>query len=250
MQAVVGIASYRWLIWCLEWLRAILAEIHIEVCQILDNHNIVLRSHTTDNLQLLLVETHPRWVVRVRVDHTADTTRRQYLLKFCLESLAAIVDNVERLVANALHATLCLLHREAWVDEEDSIAILTHLREGHKRCKSTLHRTYRRHEASRWNVDVDEGLNEARCLLCEGLDTGDERILRTYTREQRLVLGLDTDLLCWQARLANLHTDILHAHLSLDILNDANKLTNRGCAQLLGVAQTVGDADVIDRLFI
>ena len=75
MHTVVGVASYRGLVWRLEGLRAILAEVHVEVCQVLDNDNIVLSSHAADNLQLLLVEAHPRWVVGVRVDQTADATR-------------------------------------------------------------------------------------------------------------------------------------------------------------------------------
>ena len=64
------------------------------------------------------------------------------------------------------------------------------------------------------------------------------------------MLRLDTYLLGGKAGLANLHADILNTRLSLDVLHDAHKLTDRGCAQLLGVAQTIGDADVIYGKFI
>ena len=161
MYTILGVACYGWLVRWLERLRTILTEVHIKVCEILDNHNVILRSHTADDLQLLLVQAHPRRVVRVRVDHTADATRREYLLQLSLEGLATVVDNVERLDADALNLTLKLLNREAWVDEQNSITVVTHLRECRKCCEGTLHRAHRRHDADRRDIQVDEGLDEA-----------------------------------------------------------------------------------------
>ena len=64
------------------------------------------------------------------------------------------------------------------------------------------------------------------------------------------MLRLDANLLGGEAWLTNLHADVLHTHLSLDVLNDANELTDRCRAKLLGVAETVGDTDVVDGLLI
>ena len=64
------------------------------------------------------------------------------------------------------------------------------------------------------------------------------------------MLSIDTDLLGRKTWLTNLHTDVLDTHLSLDILNHAHELADRCCAKLLSVAKTVGNTDIINRLFI
>ena len=48
-----------------------------------------------------------------------------------------------------------------WVDEQNSITVVTHLRECRKCCEGTLHRAYRRHDADWRDIQVDEGLDEA-----------------------------------------------------------------------------------------
>ena len=64
------------------------------------------------------------------------------------------------------------------------------------------------------------------------------------------MLSLDANLLSGEARLTNLHADILHTHLSLDVLNDTHKLADRCCAKLLGVAESIGNTDIVYGLLI
>ncbi len=176
--------------------------------------------------------------------------RAKMLFELGLQLLAAILHDIERLYSYAQHAALRLLHRETWVDEEHRIALLAQLAQCKYRCESTLHRSYRRHDALLRNVDVDESLDESSGCLVQRVDTRYKRILGAHAPAQRLALCLDADLLGIQSGHALLHAYVTLARLALDIRHDAHELTYRRHAQLMRIAQAVGYTYIVDEPFV
>ena len=163
----------------------------------------------------MLRQTDPGGVVGVGVDDGTDAAALQVAFELRAELLAAIVVDVERLVAHALHLQLHLLHGEAWVDEQHGVLRLVGLRAGEERCKRALHAAADRHAALGSHVDADERLDKARGLTLQlgvalyvGIAVGNAVL-------QGLHLRFDTHAGSGQARDAHLHLDKLYAALFL-----------------------------------
>ena len=126
-HVVISISCHSGLIWCLERCRQVLTEVHCKVSKVFHHYYVVLCCKLTDNLQLLLTQTDPRWVVGVRINYGADVSLAQIALELGLQLVATIVVHVEGLELHAHHLQLHLLHRESWVDEQHGILLLVTL---------------------------------------------------------------------------------------------------------------------------
>ena len=117
MHAVLGVTAYSRLIRCLIRHAAFLAEVHIEVCQVFDDNDIVFRSQSADDLQFLLRQAHPTRVVGVGEEHGSYTAGLEVTLQFGFQFIAAEVCYVKRIHAHADNLALLLLYRETGVHE-------------------------------------------------------------------------------------------------------------------------------------
>ena len=116
MHAIVGIATYCWLIRWFVWRTAFcITEVHIHICQIFNHKHIVACSQLSYNLQFALCHAHPRRIIRIRKQHRSYPTRLESSFQFHCQCFTPIICHIHRFNTHANHFTLLLLHRKAWI---------------------------------------------------------------------------------------------------------------------------------------
>ena len=246
MHAVVGVASYGRLERRLVGHAALLAEVHVEVCQVLYHHHIVACGEASEDFQLMFGQTHPRGVVRVAEQHCCDTPCLEMAFEFFSEGFSSEVRHIESLHAHSDDRALLFLHRETGVDEEHRVALFVELGDGQVERERRLHGAYRGHDTIGRDVQSDECPHELAAPVLHLGNTRDERIVRAATFFQRFVLCSDTHRLGGQSGLAQLHVDKLLARSTLNVLHYTHQLANTRIAQLTGVAQTKVDTCLVN----
>ena len=130
---VVGVVRHASHVRRLERRAQILTEVHCHIRKVLNHNNVVLCGKAADDFQLLVVQAHPRRVVRARIEHRADVALLEVTLDFSFEFVAAEIGNVERRHLDTDNARLHFLHGESWVDVEHGVLLRVELRAEHKR---------------------------------------------------------------------------------------------------------------------
>ena len=217
----------------LERHAEVFAEVHCKIGEVFEHNRVVLRGEFADGAQFVLRQTHPRGIVRIRVNHGADVAFRQITLDFRTQFFTAIVVNIESFVLHALHLQLHFLDGEARVDEQHGVFLWVGLRTSQKRRESALHRTHDGNTTLGGDVDADKRLHEARSLLFQFGIALNVRILRGDAVPKCLDLRLHADLCGRQARNAHLHLDILHARLLFSHRRHLLHLANRRLGKVL-----------------
>ena len=250
MDTVVGVASDRGLIRRFVRDTAFLAEIHIEICQILDNQHIVLGGKASDDLQLTLGKTHPRGVVGVGKEHSRDTTCLEMAFQFRLQCFPPETGNIETIHAHTNDLALLLLDGETRVDKKDGITLFVEL--GHRKIesKSRLHTAHSRDNTIIGNVKSDECTDEFTSPMFNLGNTCNNGVMSGIAIKQCLMFGFDTDLLGRQTGFAQLHVDKLFAGSALDVFDYAHELANRGITEFVCITQTEIHTGLINQLFV
>ena len=214
----IGITAFR------------VTEVHVQVRQILQHDGVILRRQFADDLQFLVRQACPSRVIGVAVQDAGDPSALQVTLQFVPQTAATEVGDVESLDTAANDTALHLLHGETGVEKENRVFLRVQLDEHHVERKSRLHRTHGRQDALRRTLQVNESTDELRTPFLHLGNTDDIRVMGGTAVEQRLMLGLDTDLRGRQTRLAKRHVDILDARRLLNTAHNARQLTDTGIA--------------------
>ncbi len=231
-DVIVGVMGHRCLIGRLEGMRQVLAEVHGEVGQILEDDGVVARCQLSDAAQLVVVEAYPRRVVGVGVDDARNVASGQDLVELGNELVATVVVDVEADVPEPDDVALGGLYREARVDEEDGVLVGTSQMEGGEDGKRALHRTDGGDASLRPEVDADVGLDEARGGLLQAVDAGIGRIDGCTAFVEGLLLGLDAYLRGLQSGDAHLEVDKRLSGLLLEDTGQHGDVAYRGTTEV------------------
>ena len=220
------------------------AVIHAEVGQVLHHDGVVLRGQLADHLQLFLLQTDPRRIVGVGIHDGGNVAGGEFLLQLLAKLRGATPSiDVEFAPADAQHAQLRLLDREARIDEEDLVLAWDALRAGDKRPERGRYGARRGHAAPRGDIDIDKGLDERGSGFLELGHAGRGRILRADPAVQRPLLGFHAVAVDGQSGRALVHPDKGDPRLLLQVRRRKEDLPDRGGRKVRYVVHATGLGD-------
>ena len=136
----------------------IATEIHAHIGEILHYDYVIFGSETADDLKFLLSEICPCRIIRIGVYHGRDASGFHLLFQSTLQSLAAIIIDVERLRAQPQQLCLIPLCRESGIEHQQRILLLQTLLEKKHQSETSLH------GAHGWNNPLCRDIEIKKCL--------------------------------------------------------------------------------------